>query len=139
MTAADRRFNLKKEFLNLVSSYVNAAYLIMNVNIKHGGFIMQSYEPQFSIPIIDTEQALADIMESIAMKDTALSRILNAEGEMLQKATRISGNTDTFINVNESVNSVMRNVTRLQMLLQFELENVEALLRAVEDMDELEE
>ncbi|AUS97940.1 hypothetical protein CDQ84_00705 [Clostridium thermosuccinogenes] len=139
MTAADRRFNLKKEFLNLVSSYVNAAYLIMNVNIKHGGFIMQSYEPQFSIPIIDTEQALADIMESIAMKDTALSRILNAEGEMLQKATRISGNTDAFINVNESVNSVMRNVTRLQMLLQFELENVEALLRAVEDMDELEE
>ncbi|PNT94230.1 hypothetical protein CDQ83_12350 [Clostridium thermosuccinogenes] len=139
MTAADRRFNLKKEFLNLVSSYVNAAYLIMNVNIKHGGFIMQSYEPQFSIPIIDTEQALADIMESIAMKDAALSRILNAEGEMLQKATRISGNTDTFINVNESVNSVMRNVTRLQMLLQFELENVEALLRAVEDMDELEE
>jgi hypothetical protein len=139
MTAADRRFNLKKEFLNLVSSYVNAAYLIMNVNIKHGGFIMQSYEPQFSIPIIDTEQALADIMESIAMKDTALSRILNAEGEMLQKATRISGNTDTFINVNESVNSVMRNVTRLQMLLQFELENVEALLRAVVDMDELEE
>ena len=139
MTEADRRFNLKKEFLNLVSSYVNAAYLIMNVNIKHGGFIMQSYEPQFSIPIIDTEQALADIMESIAMKDTALSRILNAEGEMLQKATRISGNTDTFINVNESVNSVMRNVTRLQMLLQFELENVEALLRAVEDMDELEE
>ncbi|MEG6613978.1 hypothetical protein V6C42_14085 [Pseudoclostridium thermosuccinogenes] len=100
---------------------------------------MQSYEPQFSIPIIDTEQALADIMESIAMKDTALSRILNAEGEMLQKATRISGNTDAFINVNESVNSVMRNVTRLQMLLQFELENVEALLRAVEDMDELEE
>lgn len=139
MTAADRRFNLKKEFLNLVSSYVNAAYLIMNVNIKHGGFIMQSYEPQFSIPIIDTEQALADIMESIAMKDAALSRILNAEGEMLQKATRISGNTDAFINVNESVNSVMRNVTRLQMLLQFELENVEALLRAVEDMDELEE
>jgi len=139
MTEADRRFNLKKEFLNLVSSYVNAAYLIMNVNIKHGGFIMQSYEPQFSIPIIDTEQALADIMESIAMKDAALSRILNAEGEMLQKATRISGNTDAFINVNESVNSVMRNVTRLQMLLQFELENVEALLRAVEDMDELEE
>jgi len=139
MTEADRRFNLKKEFLNLVSSYVNAAYLIMNINIKHGGFIMQSYEPQFSIPIIDTEQALADIMESIAMKDAALSRILNAEGEMLQKATRISGNTDAFINVNESVNSVMRNVTRLQMLLQFELENVEALLRAVEDMDELEE
>ena len=139
MTEADRRFNLKKEFLNLVSSYVNAAYLIMNINIKHGGFIMQSYEPQFSIPIIDTEQALADIMESIAMKDAALSRILNAEGEILQKATRISGNTDAFINVNESVNSVMRNVTRLQMLLQFELENVEALLRAVEDMDELEE
>ena len=46
-----------------------------------------------SMPIITTSpnpismsQAVTDLLESIAMEETALSHILNAEGEKIQKA-----------------------------------------------------
>jgi len=96
------------------------------------------------IPLSDIslEQAITDIIESLALEETALSEILNSESEIVLKTNKISNNIDDYIAVNESVNSIIKNVFRLQMMLQFELDNAEFILqksREYYENDDLEE
>lgn len=58
-----------------------------------------------------------DIIESIALIETAISHILNAEGEKIQKAVEISGDLNELIKTNDSVTRVIYNVTMLEQLL----------------------
>ena len=71
---------------------------------------------------IDKEQAIADIIESIALEETGLAHIINAEGEKIQRALEIADSTDDLINVNKSVKDTLVNIIKMQMLLQFKLE-----------------
>ena len=71
---------------------------------------------------IDKEQAIADIIESIALEETGLAHIINAEGEKNQRALEIADSTDDLINVNKSVKDTIVNIIKMQMLLQFKLE-----------------
>lgn len=80
-----------------------------------------------SMPIIEGSevircQAITDIIESVALEQTALSHILNAEGEKLQA---IIGTTDItpeeLLDANKSVQSMVEAITRLEMLLQSKL------------------
>ena len=71
---------------------------------------------------IDKEQAIADIIESIALEETGLAHIINAEGEKIQRALEIADSTDDLISVNESVKDTLVNIIKMQMLLQFKLE-----------------
>ena len=71
---------------------------------------------------IDKEQAVADIIESIALEETGLAHIINAEGEKIQRALEIADSTDDLINVNKSVKDTIVNIIKMQMLLQFKLE-----------------
>ena len=71
---------------------------------------------------IDKEQAIADIIESIALEETGLAHIINAEGEKIQRALEIADSTDDLINVNKSVKDTIVNIIKMQMLLQFKLE-----------------
>ncbi len=73
---------------------------------------------------IDKEQAIADIIESIALEETGLAHIINAEGEKIQRALQIAGNAEDLISVNESVKDTLVNIIKMQMLLQFKLEEV---------------
>lgn len=67
-------------------------------------------------------QAVTDIIESVALEQTALSHILNAEGEKLQKVMAITGVTsDVLLQTNKSVKSMVESVTRLEMILQSKL------------------
>lgn len=83
-----------------------------------------------SMPVINAssttrDQAVTDLIESVALEETALSHILNAEGEKLQAAIAMSGvTTDQLLCVNKSVQSMVNAVTRLEMVLQAKLEMV---------------
>ena len=91
---------------------------------------------EIPIPSISLEQALANVIESIALEETALSHILNSQGEILQKTKQDAMSTDELVSVNESVNSIIKNVVKLQMLLQFKLEDTEELLKSIMDFNE---
>jgi len=63
------------------------------------------------------KQCLAELISSIALVETALSHILNAEGEKLQKAIEISGSLDDLLAANRSVNNTLHNAVFLENAL----------------------
>ena len=68
-------------------------------------------------------QAVTDLIESIALEEIALSHILNAEGEKLQ---RVIGLEDVdfcqLMEVNESVANMVGVVSSLELVLKEKLE-----------------
>ena len=68
-------------------------------------------------------QAVTDLIESIALEETALSHILNAEGEKLQ---RVIGLEDVdfcqLMEMNESVANMVGVVSSLELVLKEKLE-----------------
>lgn len=69
------------------------------------------------------EQAITDIIESIALQETALSHILNAEGEKMQAIIgREDVTVDELLELNKSVGTLVSAVSRLELLLQSKLE-----------------
>lgn len=80
-----------------------------------------------SMPIIKPSgvtkcQAITDIIESVALEQTGLSHILNAEGEKIQKALVLAANSGDLLLVNKSVQSMVNAITRLETVLQGKLE-----------------
>lgn len=80
-----------------------------------------------SMPIITGSdikrcQAITDIIESVALQQTGLSHILNAEGEKIQAVLAIADNTDELLAVNTSVESMVNSITRLEVILQGKLD-----------------
>ncbi|MEG0369687.1 MAG: hypothetical protein RSB57_04310 [Hungatella sp.] len=80
-----------------------------------------------SMPVITpgtvtTIQAINDIIESVALIETGLSHILNAEGEKIQAFVAMPGITpDQLLAVNTSVQATVDAVTKLEMILQSKL------------------
>ena len=67
-------------------------------------------------------QAVTDIIESVALQETGLSHILNAEGEKIQKVVAMSDVTpEVLMAVNKSVESMVGAVSSLEMILQSKL------------------
>lgn len=58
-----------------------------------------------------------DIVESIAMVETAISHILNAEGEKIQKVLSETDDIDQILCVNDHVNQTIIHVTHLEQIL----------------------
>ncbi|MEG2054268.1 MAG: hypothetical protein RR052_04930 [Oscillospiraceae bacterium] len=67
-------------------------------------------------------QAITDIIESVALEQTALSHILNAEGEKIQKIVAAATTSAELLAVNKSVQAMVNSVTRLEMVLEEKLE-----------------
>lgn len=68
------------------------------------------------------EQAITDIIESVALEETALSHILNAEGEKIQKMVAMPDITpEMLLATNKSVESMVNAVSRLEMILHSKL------------------
>ncbi len=67
-------------------------------------------------------QAITDIISSVALEQTALSHILNAEGEKLQKIVSVATANEELLEVNKSVNSMVDSISRLEILLQIKLQ-----------------
>ncbi|MFR4598907.1 MAG: hypothetical protein ACLT6Z_12180 [Coprobacillus cateniformis] len=70
-------------------------------------------------------QAITDIIQSVAMQETALSHILNAEGEKIQKFVSIDDiRSDQLLMLNDSVKSLVGSVARLESVLQAKLQSI---------------
>ncbi len=91
-----------------------------------------------SMPVISPSttspcQAITDLLESIALQEAGLAHIINAEGEKIQQAIAMAaaeGSTVTIadlIAVNQSVADTLIKVTKLEMVLEFKLEEVNRL------------
>lgn len=67
-------------------------------------------------------QAITDIIESVALEETALSHILNAEGEKLQKVLSLEEITpEDILATNQSVESMVNSVANLETILKDKL------------------
>ena len=83
-----------------------------------------------SMPIITTSpnpismsQAVTDLLESIAMEETALSHILNAEGEKIQKALAWDDiSLEQIMEVNSTVMEMVSTVNELEHTLRDKLD-----------------
>lgn len=62
-------------------------------------------------------QNCSDLIESIALMEASLAHILNAEGEKLQKIIQCSHDFCEIMEVNDSVNQTIKNVTCLEKVL----------------------
>ncbi len=87
-----------------------------------------------SAPVIETPvnpisrcQAITDVIESIALEETGLAHIINAEGEKIQAALEIATTIDELVTINESVRRTLIDVSKVQMLLQYKLDIAGAL------------
>lgn len=67
-------------------------------------------------------QAITDIITSVALEQTALSHIINAEGEKIQKIVASSHTAEEMLAVNKSVEAMLGAVTRLEMVLHGKLD-----------------
>ncbi len=68
------------------------------------------------------EQAVTDLIESVALQETALSHILNAEGEKMQAIIAMEATPEQLMELNDSVNKLVNAVTRMEMTMQAKLE-----------------
>ena len=68
-------------------------------------------------------QATTDLIASTALQQAALSHILNAEGEKIQKVLSLSAvTTNEIASVNKSVSTMVDSVARLELLIQGKLQ-----------------
>lgn len=69
------------------------------------------------------EQAITSIISSVAFEQTALSKILEAEGNKIQKIIDSDTATTTeLLEVNASVLSMVEAITELEMVLRNKLD-----------------
>ncbi len=66
-------------------------------------------------------QAISDIFMSVALGQTALAHILNAEAEKIDKAEEIKASSSEMIDINNSVSEMVRSISTMEMLLQRKL------------------
>jgi hypothetical protein len=69
-------------------------------------------------------QTVTNLIESIALQETELAHILNLEGERIQKGISLATNIDELISLDCTVKQTLTNVIKIQMLLQFALEEI---------------
>jgi choice-of-anchor A domain-containing protein len=75
------------------------------------------------------EDALTDVVESIALEEVGLAHIINAEGEKIQKALDIAVDINELNELNGSVKDTLVNVIKMQMLLEFKIEEVKKIVK----------
>ncbi|MDR2572718.1 MAG: hypothetical protein LBD23_20820 [Oscillospiraceae bacterium] len=65
------------------------------------------------------EQAVTDIIQSVALQEAALAHIMNAEGEKMQTIIRTAGvSPGQLLTLNRSVTQMINAVTQLEITLQ---------------------
>ncbi|MGN0167952.1 MAG: hypothetical protein ACI4AB_07915 [Acetatifactor sp.] len=81
---------------------------------------------------IDKCCAASSLLQSIALEETAISHILNAEGEKLQKAIPISCDQKDLIEINKSVEDMVDKLTSLEIVLKSKLDLITPILEDCE-------
>lgn len=112
-------FQVKVDSLPNPNPLLNQAVVTTIINAQPETLASNTIEVRV---VTAREQAVTDIIESVALEQAALSHILNAEGEKLQKISQLSVSGDQLLAVNKSVSSMVNSVSRLEMVLQSKLE-----------------
>lgn len=85
--------------------------------------------PKIECTHIDKCCAANSLLQSIALEETAISHILNAEGEKLQKAIAMHNCTQKdLICINKSVEDMVDKITALEIVLKSKLDLIKPLL-----------
>ena len=85
--------------------------------------------PKIECTNIDKCCAAASLLESVALEETAISHILNAEGEKLQKIICMSTcSHHDLLEANKSVENMVEKITALEEVLKQKLELVVPIL-----------
>ncbi|MEG0289878.1 MAG: hypothetical protein RR941_00575, partial [Erysipelotrichaceae bacterium] len=77
-------------------------------------------------PVSKKEQAINDLFESVALQQTGISHILNAEGEKIQNQLSRVATIEDLLILNASIKSMVDSLTRLELMLQAKLAMFEA-------------
>jgi hypothetical protein len=96
-----------------------------------------SFEPELCClckpkPPCPEAKPCEDLLESIALVQTALSHILNAEGEKLQRVIASTDDPATLLEVNQAVNRTVVNATFLEQVLYQKLESIQEICEPVQ-------
>lgn len=79
--------------------------------------------PKIECPDIDRCSAASSLLQSIALEETAISHILNAEGEKLQKVLSLHNcDCKDILEVNKSVRDTIDKITTLETVLKEKLD-----------------
>ena len=73
---------------------------------------------------VNMHQAVTDLLESIALEETALSHILNAAGEEMQAAIACEGSISRLFDVNDNIISLLSAVAELECALKEKLQHI---------------
>ncbi len=73
------------------------------------------------------DQCAGDLLESIALEETALSHVINALGEKIQKSNQIADNVCDLLEVNKAVNKTLINITQLEHILYAKLDTISSM------------
>lgn len=84
--------------------------------------------PRIECHDVDKCCAASSLLQSIALEETAISHILNAEGEKLQKAISLDCEQKVLIEVNKSVENMVDKITSLEIVLKAKLDLIMPLL-----------
>lgn len=78
---------------------------------------------------VSRRQAITDVIESIAMEEKGIAAILKAEARKVQKVIDCPcPDRSEIIGINDSVCHCLKNIIKLQILLEFKLEEVSDLI-----------
>lgn len=74
---------------------------------------------------VTRDQAINNIIDSVASEQTALSKIIEAESLKIKAATEHYVECDDLLCVNKSVESMLNTITKLEIILQSKLQMFE--------------
>ena len=81
--------------------------------------------PTITLPEIDLETAVGNLIASIALEESGLSHILNAEGMKLQHViAREETTIQDLINIDESVTNTVESIAEIEESLASKLASV---------------
>ena len=109
-------------FNNVDTSKAGMYTVTYKVTSPINGFTSQKTIYVGVTDISPRQQAISDLYESVALEQTALSHIMNAEGEKIQKAVTFHVSLTELIKINESVKNTTNAIIALEMILQNKLE-----------------
>ncbi len=91
---------------------------------------------QFSCVSLD--QALKNIIDSISREEAAIANLIDAESHLLNNLKAATGNINDCFYINSSISDIIKNLVRMQLLLQQKLEETRSFI-GEDYMEEYEE
>ena len=108
-----------------VGSIVNTAFVVSTTPDPNASnnysFVISKVPCPCPTPSLTKEEALNQVVSSIAMEELALSHVLNAEGEKIQYVLGTLASVEEVLNTNKSVTKMVNTINQLEMILNEKL------------------